>query len=86
MREELKERVLQSANHILETGDTIRKTASIYGYSKSTVHNDVSSKLKHIDFNLYKKIKIILDNNFSQKHIRGGQATKNKYFKQRRIS
>ena len=79
MKEDLQDRVLQSAYHIIETGDTIRKTALVYSYSKSTVHNDVSIKLKKINFNLYKQVNDILKNNFAQKHIRGGQATKKKY-------
>lgn len=80
MKEELSKRVLELANHICETHDTIRKTAKIYGLSKSTVHNDVSTKLKYVDFLLYEKTKKILNENFAEKHIRGGQATKNKYF------
>ena len=81
MKDELISRILTLANHIHETHDTIRKTAQIYGLSKSTVHNDVSIKLKKIDFSYYKKIKKILNENFSEKHIRGGQATKIKYSK-----
>lgn len=79
MKEELSTRILQVAQHILETHDTIRKTAQIYGYSKSTIHHDVSIKLKKIDFPLYMKLKKILDENFADKHLRGGQATKEKY-------
>ena len=81
MRDDLEIRVLDEASHILSTHDTIRKTAKIYGYSKSTVHNDVSYKLKRIDPNLYYKTKIVLDENFAEKHIRGGMATKEKYYK-----
>lgn len=79
MKEELSTRIMQVAQHILETHDTIRKTAQIYGYSKSTIHHDVSIKLKKIDFPLYMKLKKILDENFADKHLRGGQATKEKY-------
>ena len=79
MKEDLVERVLNIANHINETHDTIRKTAKIYGYSKSTIHNDVSIKLKTIDFALYQRTKKILYENFAEKHIRGGAATKQKY-------
>lgn len=82
MKEDLVERVLSMANHINETHDTIRKTAKIYGYSKSTVHNDVSKKLKSIDYKLYVKTKSILEENFADKHIRGGEATKKKYVKE----
>lgn len=81
MKQELSRRIIELANHILETHDTIRKTAQIYGVSKSTVHNDVSIKLKKVDYLLYKKIKPILNKNFAEKHIRGGESTKNKYLK-----
>lgn len=79
MRDDLVERILNVANHILKTHDTIRKTAKIYGYSKSTVHNDVSIRLAKVNFDLYQKTKKVLDENFAEKHIRGGQATKRKY-------
>lgn len=74
-------RVLQFANYIIEKNATLRQTAKVFGYSKSTVHNDISKKLKKIDNNLFEQVKIILDINFNEKHLRGGEATKNKYFK-----
>lgn len=86
MKEDLVERVITVANHIFDTHDTIRKTAKIYGYSKSTIHNDVSVKLKAIDRNLYEKTKIVLDENFAEKHIRGGEATKKKFLEQEEAS
>ena len=73
------------ADYILENNATIRTTAKVFGYSKSTVHNDVSNKLKKSNFNLYKKVKTILENNFSEKHIRGGNATKKKYENNKKI-
>lgn len=79
MNKDLLERVLMLANHILSTGDTIRKTAKIFSLSKSTVHNDVSKRLYKIDKVFYLKVQQILDLNFAQKHIRGGEATKRKY-------
>lgn len=79
MKSYIKERTLQVAHHIYETEDTIRKTAQIYNLSKSTVHNDISKRLKKIDTNLYQEVQKILDKNFSEKHIRGGESTKNKY-------
>ena len=81
MNKDLLERVSMLANHILSTHDTIRKTAKIYGLSKSTVHNDISKKLYKTDRILYLKIHQILDVNFAEKHIRGGEATKQKYAK-----
>ena len=79
MKPYIKERTLQSANHILQTRDTIRKTAKIFHLSKSTVHNDLSKRLKSLDKRMFNQVQKILDFNFSQKHIRGGQSTKNKY-------
>ena len=81
MKDAIALRIVTVAEHILNTHDTIRKTAEKYGFSKSTIHNDVSVKLKNIDYALYVKIKEILNANFAEKHIRGGEATRRKYEK-----
>lgn len=73
------ERILQEGKFIAETGSTVRKTAKAFGVSKSCVHKDVTEKLKYYDDELYEKVKKILAINFSQKHLRGGFATKRKY-------
>lgn len=83
MKEDIIDRIVLVATHIYQTNDTIRKTASIFGYSKSTIHHDVSIKLKNVDYNLYIKVKAILDKNFAEKHLRGGEATKIKYIKKK---
>ena len=72
-------RVLNFANYIIENNATIRQTANVFGYSKSTVHNDIQKKLKKINNLLYEKVKIILNKNFLEKHLRGGESTKQKY-------
>ena len=79
MSEELQRRVLSVAEHIYNTHDTIRKTALLFNFSKSTIHNDVSVKLKKLDYSLYEDIRQILNENFAEKHIRGGAAKKKKY-------
>lgn len=79
MNSNIEERVLLFAEHILETKDTVRAVANKYGISKSTVHFDVSKRLKKINKKMYEKIKKILENNFQEKHIRGGNSTKKKY-------
>ena len=79
MKAYIKDRTLQVARHIAETEDTIRQTAQIYNLSKSTVHNDLAKRLKKVDLQMYNKVQKILEKNFSQKHIRGGESTKNKY-------
>ncbi len=79
MNKEIEARVLVEAEYICKTHNTVRKTAEVYGLSKSTVHNDVSYKLKKLDPVLYLQIKDILKINFEEKHLRGGEATKRKY-------
>lgn len=79
MRDYLIERVRNVATHINETHDTIRETAKEFGYSKSTIHNDVSIRLQTVDPILYQETKKILDQNFAEKHLRGGESTRRKY-------
>ncbi len=67
------------ARYIIDNNATIRQTAKAFNYSKSLVHNDVSNKLKKINFDLYIEVKRILDKNFKERHIRGGEATRLKY-------
>lgn len=74
-------RAIQEADYILKNKSTIRACAKVFGVSKSTVHFDISVKLKKINFALYQRLKGLLDKNFEEKHIRGGLATKNKYKK-----
>lgn len=69
----------QFANYILLHQTTIRKTALAFNISKSTVHNDLSKRLKRIDLSLYLNVKKLLDENFNLRHVRGGEATKQKY-------
>ena len=77
------ERVLKEAYYIAQTGATVRATAKIFLYSKSTVHKDVTYRLRQIDKGLYAKVKIALEKNLAERHIRGGMATKNKYLQKR---
>ena len=81
MKKEIEKRVIKEADFILSTGETVRGIAKVFGVSKSTVHNDVSKKLQKIDFALYQKVQKILAKNFAEKHIRGGQSTKEKFLK-----
>lgn len=81
MNKNIKNRVQNLANHIILTHQTVRQTACVYGISKSTVHNDVSCRLKNVDFLLYERVKKILEKNFEEKHIRGGESTRKKYLK-----
>ena len=79
---DIKERVFREAEYIVETKSTVRQTALVFHFSKSTVHKDVTERLKELDKSLYKKVKKVLDFNLSERHIRGGEATKRKYKKQ----
>lgn len=65
--------------YIVDTGATVRSTARVFGVSKSTVHMDVTRRLEHIDPKLHTAVKAVLDENKAERHIRGGNATRNKY-------
>ncbi|MBP5404386.1 MAG: sporulation transcriptional regulator SpoIIID [Clostridia bacterium] len=83
MRENIKERVMDIAQYIVLHGATVRKAASVFDVSKSTVHSDMTTRLKRMDVGLYKKVKVVLDKNREERHIRGGEMTRQKYTKMR---
>lgn len=73
------DRATKLGEYIVENKATVRRAAKQFGVSKSTVHKDVSQRLKHIDSGLYTDVKNVLAVNKAQRHIRGGLATKRKY-------
>ena len=73
------ERCVVLGLYIVENNTTVRATASRFGISKSTVHKDVTQTLKKINKSLYLDVKSILEKNKEERHIRGGEATKQKY-------
>lgn len=75
----VEERAIELGEYIIESGATVRSAAKKFGVSKSTVHKDVSERLKHVNPSLYKDVKSVLELNKAQRHIRGGMATKEKY-------
>ena len=75
----IEERAINLAHYIIDSKDTVRGAAKKFGISKSTVHKDVSERLKKINPSLAKEVRIILDENKPERHIRGGMATKLKY-------
>jgi len=75
----IEERVIKTAQYIIETKSTVRQTARKFGVSKSTVHKDVTSRLELIDPALANEVRQVLDVNKQERHIRGGLATKEKY-------
>ena len=85
MKEYIEERAVELAQYIIENNATVRATAKNFHISKSTVHKDVSHRLKLINPALAKRVHIVLDENKAERHIRGGMATKNKYMKQKEI-
>lgn len=75
------EDILEMAYYILENRTTIRATAKHFNTPKSTVHHNLSHKLKYINYSLFLEVKNLLIENFKIKHIHGGESTKNKYEK-----
>jgi len=79
MKDYIAQRCLNEAQYILETGATVRKTAKKFMISKSTVHKDMTERLLSINKQLAHSVREILEKNKSERHIRGGFATKQKY-------
>lgn len=86
MREYIRKRVLDIGSHIVTTQATVRQAARVFGVSKSTVHKDMTERLPRISEELACQVKKVLEQNKAERHIRGGEATKKKYRKQRQIS
>ena len=83
MKKYMEERVIESATYIIEHNATVRQTAKQFGVSKSTVHKDVTERLVKINPFLAARIRVVLDVNKAERHIRGGMATKEKYLHER---
>ncbi len=77
----IEQRACDLAVYIIETGATVRTAAKHFGISKSTVHKDLSQRLPQCNKGLYRQVRSILDLNKAQRHIRGGQATREKYLR-----
>ena len=77
----IEERAKKCAEYIVETGCTVRACSAHFCVSKSTVHKDVSERLKYIDNELFERVRKVLEVNLSERHIRGGIATREKYAK-----
>ena len=81
MTDDKEDRARRLAVYMIENGGTVRSAAQKFGISKSTVHKIISEKLPHISPQLYSQIRQLLDRNKSERHIRGGMATRAKYRK-----
>ena len=85
MKDYIEERAMNIAVYIIENNATVRQTAKQCGISKSTVHKDVTERLMQINPTLAKEARKVLDVNKSERHIRGGLATKEKYLHQHEL-
>ena len=77
----IEKRVQNLAVYVIETGATVRAAAQHFGISKSTVHKDLTQRLKQNNYPLYLQVREILDRNKQERHIRGGMATRKKYLR-----
>ena len=82
MKDYIEERTVEIANYIIENSATVRQTAKRFRISKSTVHKDVTERLLQINPSLAREARKVLDMNKSERHIRGGMATREKYLHQ----
>lgn len=75
----MEERVLAVADIFLKDRSTVREVAKKIGYSKSTVHKDLTERLPHINSSIFEQVRALLEYNKSIRHIRGGESTKRRY-------
>lgn len=79
MKSDIERRAVELAEYIIENKATVRAAAVHFGVSKSTVHKDLSERLRGYNVTLYTQVKDILERNKAERHIRGGEATRRKY-------
>lgn len=85
MKDYIEERAIEIANYIIEKNATVRQAAQKFGVSKSTVHKDVTERLSTFQPSLASEARKVLDINKSERHIRGGLATREKYLHQHHL-
>lgn len=81
MQSNADERAIALAEYIVSNSATVRTAAKANAVSKSTVHSDVTVRLKRLDGELYRRVRQVLDKNKRERHLRGGLATREKYIK-----
>ncbi|HEY8390245.1 MAG TPA: sporulation transcriptional regulator SpoIIID [Clostridia bacterium] len=81
MREYIIQRAIELGKYFVKTKKTVREAAKVFNISKSTVHKDITERLQDIDTDLFEEVRKILDFNLSERHLRGGLATKSKFLK-----
>ena len=79
MKDYIEERVLKVGKYIITSKATIRRTAIVFGVSKSTIHKDMIERLPKINPQIAAEVKNVLDHNKAMRHIRGGNSTREKY-------
>lgn len=84
MRKHIDECILAEADYIIAHGATVRETAKHFSLGKSTVHKDITSRLKSIDLLRYEKAREVLGKNLAERALRGGSATAKKFRNLRR--
>ena len=86
MSRKIKERVIKVANYIIETNSTIRETSKVFHVSKSTIHKDIQERLYNIDKNKYKDIQEIMQEHLRERHLKGGESTRQLFLKKRALT
>ena len=86
MNKAIEHRVCDLAVFMIDNRATVRAAAKEFGISKSTVHKDLSERLFYINRSLYEQVKVLLEVNKAERHIRGGMATRKKYRKDREVA
>ncbi|MBE3576600.1 MAG: sporulation transcriptional regulator SpoIIID [Limnochordales bacterium] len=86
MRDYIRRRVVEVSTYIVENKATVRQAASVFGVSKSTVHKDVTERLPRVSKELARQVKRVLDHNKAERHLRGGEATRRKYRREKKAS
>ena len=84
MNDTVEERAVILGEYIVENRATVRAAAKVFSVSKSTVHMDVAERLRRINPRLYTEVREVLEVNKAERHIRGGQATKQKYLSEKK--
>jgi len=84
MQNYIRKRAVKVGKYILRTSATVRQTAEVFGISKSTVHKDIAERLPRINKELAEQVRQIMEKNKAERHLRGGEATRQKYICQNR--
>ena len=79
MHDQIEERAQKLGIYMIENNATVRSAATVFGVSKSTVHKDLTERLRRINPNLFEQVRVVLEQNKAERHIRGGIATRKKY-------